>query len=59
VVCGQLFCTKHLAIQHCAGEFNFLALYRWWSFALLTNVEDLNSYHDSCAGITKVEICVV
>jgi hypothetical protein len=26
VVCGQLFCTKHLAVQHCVRESYFLHL---------------------------------
>jgi hypothetical protein len=26
VVCGQLFCTNHLAVQHCAKESYFLHL---------------------------------
>ncbi len=36
----------------------FFAPYRWWNATSSTNVKDLNSFRDSCAGITKVEICV-
>jgi hypothetical protein len=36
----------------------FFGHYKWWSATSLTNVKDLNSYYDSYAKITKVDICV-
>jgi len=56
VVCGQLFRNKHLAIQHCVGESYFLQLIGGGVVMPSTNEEDLNSYCDSCVGITKMEI---
>jgi hypothetical protein len=56
VVCGQLFRTKHLAIQHCVGESYFLQLTSGGIVRPSMNKEDLNSYCDSCLGITKMEI---
>ncbi len=55
-MCGQLFCTKHLAIQHCVGESYFLQLIGGGVVTLSMNEEDLSSYCDSCVGITKMEI---
>jgi hypothetical protein len=36
----------------------FFAPCMWWNVAPSINKEDLNSYYDSYAKITKVEICV-
>ncbi len=36
----------------------FFAPYRSWNVTPSTNVENLNTCHDSCAKITKVKICV-
>jgi ribosome biogenesis protein Tsr3 len=30
--------------------------YKWRNAMLSINVEDLNTYHDSCAGITKIQV---
>jgi hypothetical protein len=57
VVCGQLFCTKHLAIQHCVGGSYFLQLTGGGIATPSTN-EGLNSCCDSCVGITKMDIYV-
>jgi hypothetical protein len=58
--CGQLFHTKHLAVQHYVGELYFLLFIggAMVECAASTNAKDLNYCHDSCARITKVEIYV-
>jgi hypothetical protein len=58
VVCGQLFHTKHLVVQHCVGESYFLQLIGGGVATPSTNEEDLNSCCYSCAGINKMEIYV-
>jgi hypothetical protein len=32
------------------------APYKWWNAMLSISVEDLNTYHDYCVGITKIQL---
>ncbi len=38
---------------------SIIVFHRWRNGTPLMNSKDLNSYHDSCMGITNVNICVV
>ncbi len=58
VVCGHCYYVKHLANQHHVIV-SIIIPHRWNFFSPLTNIKILNFCCDSCAKITKVEICVV